>query len=95
MASKKKQIKSNEELLHSVEVALKAAKRNGASSADASLGMDSGISVSVRNKKIETLEYHKDKGLGITVYIGQSKGTATTSNLTVSYDDKLSMRGKR
>lgn len=82
MAKNKKHSQTQSELIHCVEVALKAAKRYGASSAEASLGMDSGISVSVRNGSIETLEYHKDKGLGVTVYMGQSKGSATTSDLT-------------
>lgn len=78
----KKITKTEAELVHSVEVAIKAAKRAGASSAEANLGIDSGISVSVRNGSIETLEYHKDKGLGITVYMGQSKGSASTSDLS-------------
>lgn len=78
---KSKNSHSRPALINSVEEALKAAKRFGASSAEASLSIDSGISVSVRNEEIETLEYHKDKGLGVTVYFGHSKGSASTSDL--------------
>lgn len=75
-------LKENSELVDCVEIALKAAKKNGATSAEASLGVDAGISVTVRNGSIETMEYHQDKGLGITVYIEKSKGSASTSDLS-------------
>ncbi len=80
--TKNKFLTSNAELIHCVELANKLAKKNGASSAEARLSVDTGISVSVRNGSIETMEYHQDKGMGITVYVGQSKGSATTSDLT-------------
>ena len=42
----------------------------------------SGLSVSVRRGKIETIEQNKDKGMGVTVYIGQKRGNASTSDFS-------------
>jgi PmbA protein len=39
--------------------------------------------VGVRLSEVETLEYNRDNGMGITVYFGQSKGSANTSDLSV------------
>lgn len=65
-----------------IETALKAAKKKGAALAEASLSVDSGLSVTVRKSEIETLEHHQDKGLAVTVYLDQCKGSATTSDLS-------------
>ena len=65
-----------------VEFALKAAKRFGADQAEVALSIDDGLSVSVRNGDIETLEYHQDKGLAVTVFINQCTGSANTSDLS-------------
>jgi len=65
-----------------VEFALKAAKRFGADQAEVALSIDDGLSVSVRNGDIETLEYHQDKGLAVTVFINQCSGSANTSDLS-------------
>ncbi len=67
-----------EALIHS---ALTEAKRCGATAADAGVSVDSGLSVTVRLGDVETLEYHRDGGMGITVYLGTRKGTASTSDL--------------
>jgi PmbA protein len=64
-----------------VRRALGEATRLGASGADAAVSVDSGLSVTVRLGEVETLEHHRDRGLGITVYLGQRKGTATTGDL--------------
>lgn len=79
MRLSKKYMRENQDC---VDVALKAAKRFGASQAEAALAIDSGLSVSVRNGEIETLEYHQDKGLAITVFINQCMGSANTSDLS-------------
>ena len=42
-----------------------------------------GLSVSVRKGKIETIEQNKDKGMGVTVFIGQSAAIATRSTAMV------------
>jgi len=65
-----------------VATALEEAKRQGATSADAAAGLDSGLSVTVRNADIETLEHHRNQSLSVTVYQGQRKGSASTSDLS-------------
>lgn len=60
---------------------LDEARRLGATAADAGVSVDSGLSVTVRLGEVETLEHHRDRGLGITVYLGQRKGSATTGDL--------------
>ncbi len=58
-----------------------AAKRN-ASSAEAVISMDSGLSVTARMGEIETLEHHKDNNIAVNVYFGQCKGSASSSDLS-------------
>ena len=58
------------------------AKNKGASQVEIGVSKDIGLSVSVRNREIETLEYNRDNSFGITVYLGQQKGVATTSDLS-------------
>lgn len=65
-----------------VTLALEEAKKQGASSADAAAGLDSGLSVTVRKAEIETLEHHRNQSLSVTVYRGQCKGSASTSDLS-------------
>jgi len=55
-----------------------------------------GQSVSVRRQEVETIEYNRDKGLGVTVYIGQRRGHASSSDfspaaLRASVDAALSI----
>lgn len=38
-----------------------------------------GQSVTVRCDDVETIEYSRDKGIGVTVYLGQQKAYASTS----------------
>jgi PmbA protein len=63
------------------EIALEQAKKQGATSAEVGVSRSQGLSVSVRQGDVETLEYNNDTGLGITVYFGQSKASASTSDL--------------
>lgn len=62
--------------------ALDLAKQNGASAAEGSASFSSGLSVTVRLREVETLEYHRDQGLGLTVFFGQRKGSASTSDIS-------------
>jgi len=62
--------------------ALDDARQEGATSAEAVTSADTGLSTSVRLGEVETLEYHKDQGLGVTVYFGQRKGSASSSDLS-------------
>ena len=63
-----------------VEQVLDEAKRLGASAAEAGVSLEAGLSVTVRLGEVETLEYHRDRGVGITVYFGQRKGSASSSD---------------
>jgi len=61
---------------------LAEAKSQGATSAEAGVSSDAGLSVTVRLGEVETVEHTRDNGLGVTVYIGQRKGSASTSDLS-------------
>ena len=65
-----------------VEDVLKLAKEKGATQAEASMSKVKGIAVSSRLKEVETVEFTNDGGLGITVYKGQRKGSASTADLS-------------
>ena len=56
------------------------AKKNGASACETDISDGFGQSVTVRRGEVETIEYNRDKGLSVTVYIGQKRGHASTSD---------------
>lgn len=60
--------------------ALAEARRAGASAAEASASSSTGLSVNVRLGEVETIEHTRDRGLGVTVYFGQRKGSASTTD---------------
>jgi len=64
-----------------VRGALRRARQAGASDAEASAYSSQGLSVAVRLGEVETLEHMQDKGVGITVYMGQRKGNASSADL--------------
>lgn len=72
---------SEEELKGIVSFALEEAQRLGATAAEASATLDSGLDLTVRMGDVETLQRSRDRGLGITVYFGQRKGSASTADL--------------
>src|SRR5438067_11868227 len=61
--------------------ALAIARTKGASDAEVEVSAAVGQSVTVRRGEVETVEYNRDKGLGITVYFGKRRGNASTSDL--------------
>jgi PmbA protein len=65
-----------------VSFALKEAERRGASQCEADASVSQGLSVSVRLREVDTVEYQRDRGLGITLYFGKRKGSASTSDLS-------------
>ncbi len=69
-------------LKNTVQTLLDEAKQQGASAAEAGLSQENGLSVSARLGDVETIEHHCDQGLGITVYFGQRKGSASTTDLS-------------
>src|SRR5882757_6829491 len=65
-----------------IERALQAAGARGASQAEAAVSQDTGLSVGVRLGEVETLEHQRDRSMGITVYFGQRKGSASTADFS-------------
>lgn len=61
---------------------LKLAKQAGASSAETEVSYGTGQNVSVRMGEAENIEYNRDKGVSVTVYFGQQKGHASSSDLS-------------
>ncbi len=61
---------------------LDLARRHGATAAEAEVSEGVGQAVSVRLGEVETIEYTGDKGVGVTVYLGQSKGHASSSDFS-------------
>ncbi len=65
-----------------IEDILAEARGAGASAAEAAVSVDAGLTVNVRLGEVETLEYQRDRGLGVTVYFGHSKASASTADLS-------------
>jgi len=61
---------------------LQQAAQSGATAAEAEVSEGFGQSVSVRRGEVETIEYNRDKGIDVTVYIGQRRGNASTSDFS-------------
>lgn len=70
-----------ESLKNIVEDALQLARQKGATQVEAGLTVSQGMSVTARMRDVETIEYQQDNGLGISVYFGQHKGSASTASL--------------
>src|SRR3569623_1044358 len=77
-----------------VAAILDAAARQGASAAEAGVSAESGLAVTVRLGEVETVEHNRDKGLGVTVYFGQRKGSASTSDYSPQVFEET-VRGDR
>ena len=58
------------------------ARQQGATACSAEVSDGFGQAVTVRQGEVETIEYNRDKGLGISVYIGQQRGSASTSDFS-------------
>jgi PmbA protein len=65
-----------------VDDALDLAKAIGASDAAAEVSEGVGLSVSVRRGEVENVERNRDKSIGVSVYIGQRRGNASTSDFS-------------
>jgi hypothetical protein len=64
------------------EDVLKHAREKGATAAEVDVSEGFGQSVGVRCDEVETIEFNRDKGIGITIYAGQRKGYASTSDFS-------------
>ena len=58
------------------------ARKLGATAADVEVSASVGQTVTVRMGEVETIEYNRDKGLSVTVYFGQKRGNASTSDFS-------------
>lgn len=73
-----------QELTDVASLALEEARRQGASECEADASLSQGLTVSVRLREVDTLEYQRDRGLAVTVYFGKRKGSASTADLSSS-----------
>ena len=73
---------TDQELREISEQVLKLSKKYGASNAELNLNRGAGLSVEIHKEDVDKLEYHRDQGLSLTVYIGQHTGSATTGDLS-------------
>ena len=69
-----------QELEDMVQHVIALAQKAGADAVEAGVSIDSGLSVSVRLGETETLEYNRDRSLGLTVYFDHCKGSASTAD---------------
>ncbi|MBI4755453.1 MAG: metalloprotease PmbA [Betaproteobacteria bacterium] len=58
------------------------ARASGATACETDVSEGFGQSVTVRRGEVETIEYNRDKGVGVTVYLGQQRGHASTSDFS-------------
>jgi len=70
------------ELKSIVSEALACAHKLGASQAEADVSLQKGLTTTVRLGEVETVEYQRDRGMGVTVYFGKRKGSASTADLS-------------
>jgi PmbA protein len=64
-----------------VSGALAVAREAGASQAEADASLQRGLTATVRMGEVDTIEHHRDRGLAVTVYFGQRKGSASTADI--------------
>ena len=76
------QSETEAKLLEAANFALEAAQKHGASMAEMSIGHGEGMSVTVRQGEVETIEHNRDKSLAISVYFGHRNGTASTTDFS-------------
>jgi len=72
----------HEALRETAQSALAAAMRGGAGACELHVSEGFGQTVTVRKGEVETIEYNRDKSLGVTVYIGKRSGYASTSDFS-------------
>jgi PmbA protein len=73
---------SQDQLKQLARDVLAFAREVGGTDAAVEISEGSGLSVSVRKNKIETIEQNKDKGIGVTVFVGRKRGNASTSDFS-------------
>jgi PmbA protein len=68
------------DLEHVAAAVLAAARAGGATAAETDVSQAVGQSVTVRRGEVETIAYNRDKGISVTVYLGQRRGHASTAD---------------
>lgn len=67
-----------------VALAVETARKSGASASEAALSRSAGLDVNVRLGEVETIEHTRDHSLGVTVYFGHGKGSASSTDFRPS-----------
>jgi PmbA protein len=73
---------ASEQLRDIASSILDYAKARGATAAEAEVSEAVGQTVTVRRGEVETIEYNRDKGIGVTIYVGQKRGHASSSDFS-------------
>lgn len=73
-----------ERLKNIAEDILSEAKKQGADQVEAAISIGQGLSVNARLGEVETIEHHRDQGVGVTIYNGKKKGSASSTKLDLS-----------
>ena len=73
---------SRDALIAIADELLTLARQGGASASEVEISEGFGQSVNVRQGEVETIEHHRDKQIGVTIYLGQRKGYASTSDFS-------------
>src|SRR5258707_4898614 len=76
--------KGSAQLREVIEFVLEEAARQGATQAAADASINQGLGVTARLGEVETVEYQRDRGLGVTVYFGHRKGSASSADLSTN-----------
>lgn len=64
--------------------ALAAARANGATAADVQISVGRALTVSVRHDAVESIQFQRDRELGLTVYFGQRSGSSSSTDFSAS-----------
>lgn len=75
---------TQEQFQQLVDDTLAMARRQGASDAAVAVSEGIGLSVSVRKGDVENVERNRDKSIGVTVFVGQRRGNASTSDFSTA-----------
>lgn len=73
---------TRDQLREMAQDVLKFAAKRGASACETDVSEGFGQTVSVRKGEVDTIEYNRDKGIGVTIYVGQQRGYASTSDFS-------------
>lgn len=76
-------IEQKQQLENAVNQALTFAQQLGVDQAEVALGKSTGISVNTRLGEVENIEFNHDGAMGISVYVNQCKGSASTADLSL------------